>query len=35
MDDESLEELIFRTSGYVAWQEPQWLSHCNGYCIFI
>ncbi|MCM3342587.1 CbrC family protein [Paenibacillus sp. MER TA 81-3] len=26
---------MFRTSGYVAWQEPQWLSHCNGYCIFI
>ncbi|MCY9517931.1 CbrC family protein [Paenibacillus apiarius] len=35
MDDESLEELIFRTPGYVAWQEPQWLSHCDEYCMFI
>ncbi|RFB38508.1 CbrC family protein [Brevibacillus sp. VP] len=33
--DDNLEELLFRTPSYIAWQEPQWLSHCNEFCSFV
>ena len=29
---EYLEELVTRTPGYTAWQEPRWLSHCGDFC---
>lgn len=35
MDDENLNEILFQTPGYIAWQEAQWLSHCNEFCAFI
>lgn len=35
INEKKLDELLFCTPSYVSWQEPQWLSHCNEYCIFI
>lgn len=35
MQDEELNELLFRTPGYSSWQEPLWLSHCDKFCQFI
>ncbi|AWX57710.1 hypothetical protein AB432_022905 [Brevibacillus brevis] len=34
-EDDKLVELLFRTPGYISWQEPQWLSHCDEFCAFI
>lgn len=33
--DDKLEELLFRPPGYISWQEPQWLSHCDEFCAYI
>ena len=35
IDKNLLEELIFKTPGYVGWQQEQWLVHCNAPCVFI
>jgi hypothetical protein len=33
--NDQLEELIYRTPGYTAWQQEYWLFHCNDFCSFI
>lgn len=34
-DKEKLEELIYRTPGYVGWQQEYWIAHCNDFCAFM
>jgi len=33
--EDELDELIHRTPGYFAWQQEEWLVHCNSPCAFI
>lgn len=33
--EDKLEEIIYRTPGYVSWQQEVWLTHCNEPCAFI
>ena len=33
--EDELDELIHRTPGYWAWQQEEWLVHCNSPCAFI
>ena len=33
--EESLNELIDRTPGYVSWQQSYWLGHCDELCAFV
>lgn len=34
-DSRKLEELIYRTPGYIGWQQEYWPAHCDDYCAFI
>ncbi|MUT64783.1 hypothetical protein GOM71_02390 [Paenibacillus sp. NEAU-GSW1] len=34
-NEQSLDELIHRTPGYVGWQQEYWLSHCGDFCAVI
>ncbi|QHE51591.1 CbrC family protein [Pontibacillus sp. HMF3514] len=31
-NEEYINELIFRTPGYIGWQQEYWLSHCGDFC---
>ncbi|MGE6629738.1 CbrC family protein [Bacillus sp. NPDC077027] len=33
--DESMNELIYRTPGYIGWQQEHWLSHCGDFCAIV
>ena len=35
VDDAALEELRYRTPGYLAWQQDVWLTHCGYPCIYL
>ncbi len=41
MDDEQvtnsafIQEILYRTPGYVSWQGNNWVAHCSDYCAFI
>lgn len=34
LDDEKLDELIYRTPGYCGWQQECWITYCNDFCAF-
>lgn len=34
-DEAAYQEVAFRTPGYIAWQEPEWLVHCEDFCAYL
>jgi uncharacterized protein len=34
ISEDVIDEIIHRTPGYIAWQDPRWLSHCGDACEF-
>lgn len=33
--EEYVEELVYRTPGYIGWQQEYWVSHCGDFCSII
>ena len=34
-NQKAIEEVLWRTPGYLSWQSEKWLTHCNDCCAFI